>query len=439
MKSEELAITLQKSGVKFIALQITDLMGQLKGFEYPIRHLSKILRNGVRADGSSLGFSKVERSDILIMPDVDTLHILPWNKNIVRVFGNILTLEGKPYESDPRGILKKVLEEGEKSGFKFNVGPEPEFYLFDKDGMFIDKSTYADVDPYDKGMEFRRALSEILLELDIEPDVHHHEVGPGQNEIELKKDVEALKQADNLQKFKHIAKVLGAKMGFIVSFMPKPEINIAGNGMHLHLSILDKETGENLVVDKNLTLTDLAKNFIAGILNHAKGITAIVAPTVNSYKRLKPGYEAPVYICWGEFNRTAMIRIPAFKSRSSATIEYRTPDPMANPYLAFAVVIAAGLEGIKHNLEPPKPINMNTYKMNAEERNKLGIEMLPGNLYDAIQEMRKDPLISKVLGAKTMEIFAEKLLKDWNDYKEHVEDPYELKVTDWEKRRYMFL
>ncbi|WP_048149834.1 type I glutamate--ammonia ligase [Palaeococcus ferrophilus] len=429
-----------KSKPRFLQLLFVDINGSLKGMEVPIERYEDAVKDGIAFDGSSIpGFQGIEDSDLILVADPDTYAEIPW-EGVARVYGYIHK-DGKPYGADPRGVLRKALEELEKEGFKAYVGPEPEFYLLKKNGTWElklpDAGGYFDVVNLDGASAIKREIAGYMPHLGLQPEVLHHEVGKAQHEIDFHYD-EALKTADNIVSFKHVVRAVASFHGLHATFMPKPIYGFPGNGMHLHISLW--KDGENAFVGED-GLSETALHFIAGILEHARGLTAVTNPTVNSYKRLVPGYEAPVYIGWGYRNRSALIRVPAFKG-SGARIEYRCPDPSANPYYALAAVLMAGLDGIRRKLEPPEPVEGNLYEMDEKEREELGVGTLPVSLGEALMELKKDRVVSGALGGafKNFVAYKEAEWKAYTAYLESRELPLETKkVTEWELERYFYL
>lgn len=427
----------QENDVRFIRLQFTDLFGHLKNVAIMADQLPNILDNGCMFDGSSIdGFVRIEESDMLLKPDFDTFDIFPWKpaqNRIARIICDVHTTDGAPFAGDPRYILKKTLLEAEKMGFRFNVGPECEFFFFHTDSegnpttITHDDGGYFDLAPIDLGEDARRDICIALEELGFNIEASHHEVANGQHEIDFKYD-DALKTADNVMTFKLVVKTVAQRHGLHATFMPKPVYGIAGSGMHSNLSLT--KNGKNAFFDPNgeLQLSETAYQFIAGVMAHTKGMAAITNPLVNSYKRLVPDFEAPVYIAWSAHNRSPLIRIPAARGEGTR-IELRNPDPSANPYLAFALMLAAGLEGIKKNLKPVAPVNLNIFKLKEEEKIKFGIQCLPGNLFDAIEEMKKDELVANVLGPHIMDRYITAKIEEW--------DSYRTSVSAWELSRYL--
>ncbi len=432
--------TVPKGGVKrpgFIQLVFVDINGVPKGMEIPIGRYEEAVEDGIAFDGSSIpGFQGIEDSDLVFKADPTTYAEVPW-EGIARVYGYIYK-DGKPYGVDPRGVLKAATDYLKREGFTAYIGPEPEFYLFKKNGTWElhlpDGGGYFDLVTLDRARDVRREIALYMPALGLVPEVLHHEVGKAQHEIDFRYD-EALKTADNIVSFKYTVKAVAEMRGLYATFMPKPLYGFPGNGMHLHISLW--QDGQNAFVGED-GLSETALRFIAGILKHAKALAAVTNPTVNSYKRLVPGYEAPVYISWGYRNRSALIRVPAFWG-SGARIEYRCPDPSANPYLAFAAVLMAGLDGIKKKLEPEAYVETNVYEMKPEERIRMGIDTLPGSLGEALEELKRDEVVREALGGAYRN-FIEYKGEEWNAYLEYLKSkelPENTKrVTEWELERY---
>ncbi len=424
-------------GVASIRLQFTDVLGILKSVDIPVSQLDKALAGELMFDGSSIeGFVRIEESDMYLRPDPSTFAIFPWfEKEGVtgRLICDIYNPDGTPFEGCPRGTLKRALREAEEMGYTFNVGPEPEFFLFLRDEKgrpstaTLDAAGYFDVAPVDKGEEARAAIVKVLHALGFEVEASHHEVAPGQHEIDFKY-ADALTTADRIVTFRVVVRVTAAQHGLHATFMPKPLFGVPGSGMHLHLSLF--RGGENAFYDPT-TRDGLSQEclwFIGGLMRHARAFTAITNPLVNSYKRLVPGFEAPVYIAWSHRNRSPLIRIPA-KRGLSTRLELRSPDPSCNPYLALAVVLKAGLDGIRKRMAPPPPVDRNIYHMTARERADLGIENLPGTLREAIEELKKDAVIQEALGDHLYHRFLEAKELEW--------DIYRTQVHQWELDQYL--
>ncbi|REJ18552.1 MAG: type I glutamate--ammonia ligase, partial [Paenibacillaceae bacterium] len=403
---EDILRIAREQNVRFIRLQFTDLLGTIKNVEIPLSQLEKALDNKMMFDGSSIeGYVRIEESDMYLYPDLDTWVVFPWvtEDRVARLICDVYMPDGTPFAGDPRGILKRVLKEAEELGFStMNVGPEPEFFLFKTDERgnptheVNDQGGYFDLAPTDLGENCRREIVLTLEEMGFEIEASHHEVAPGQHEIDFKYS-DAVTAADRIQTFKLVVKTVARQHGLHATFMPKPLFGVNGSGMHCHLSLF--RDGENAFYDPDdpLGLSDTARWFMAGVLHHARGFAAVTNPTVNSYKRLVPGYEAPNYVAWSASNRSPMVRIPASRGLSTR-IEVRNPDPAANPYLCLAVMLKAGLDGIKNRMRLPAPTNRNIYVMTEEERIEEGIQMLPSSLREALDELIRDEVICEALG-----------------------------------------
>lgn len=416
--------------VNFIRLIFSDVNGVLKNVELSISQLDKVLANEVMFDGSSIdGFTRIEESDMYLVPDLNTARVMPWDleggKKIGIMFCTAKTTDHKPFEGDPRNVLIRTLERAKKLGFDVMVGPEPEFFLIKEDGKPNDLGGYFDLAPLDLAANTRRDIVLALESLGFEVEAAHHEVASGQHEVDFRYD-EALKTADNIQLFKYVVRNIAEMNGRTATFMPKPFEGINGSGMHCNISFM--KDGKNAFVGETEHLSETAKYFIGGILKNARSLAVVTNPTVNSYKRLVPGYEAPVYAAWSGKNRSCMIRIPA--SGGNATrVEVRNPDPMANPYLALAVLIEAGLEGIENKIQAPQEEKNNLYKMTIEEVKELGIEVLPENLKEAIEEFKTNELAKKTFGEHLFNTFIKEKEAEW--------DQYRLSITEWERKRYL--
>ncbi len=442
MDNEALLNQVKSDGIKFIALQFTDVTGVVKSVDIPVARLAGALEDGVWFDGSSVeGFARIQESDMRLVIDPDTYAVLPWTPpelRRARVFCDIYQPDGAPFTGDPRGTLKRILQQIEKRRWTFNVGPEPEFFLFRHNGPDMihpvphDVGSYFDFSANDEAVRVRTELMAALSSMGLEVEMGHHEVALGQHEIDFR-FADALRAADNILTLKYTVKAIAAQHGLIASFMPKPIFGINGSGMHCHQSLFDYQ-GNNLFFEESeeFHLSPIAYGFIGGQLAHARAMAAIVAPTVNSYKRLVPGYEAPVYIGWAQINRSALIRIPRFTPgrEKSMRAELRFPDPSANPYLALSVMLAAALDGIENNTACPTPLNnVNVYHLTAEERAEMGIAELPGSLAEALRELEKDTFLQETLGPITYEAF---LRAKWAEVEES-----RMRVTDWEVERYL--
>lgn len=438
MNRETVLEMVKEHDVRYIRLQFTDIFGTIKNVEIPVSQLSKALDNKMMFDGSSIeGFVRIEESDMYLYPDLDTFVIFPWTAEkgkVARFICDIHHPDGTPFEGDPRNNLKRVLKEMEEMGFtNFNVGPEPEFFLFKLDEKgepsleLNDHGGYFDLAPTDLGENCRR---DIVLELEgmgFEIEASHHEVAPGQHEIDFKYQ-DALKACDDIQTFKLVVKTIARKHGLHATFMPKPLFGVNGSGMHANLSLFQGK--ENVFYDPtaSLEISDTARSFLAGILKHARNFTAITNPTVNSYKRLVPGYEAPCYVAWSARNRSPLIRIPASRGLSTR-VEVRSVDPAANPYLAMAVLLAAGLDGIKNKIVAPEPIDQNIYAMSKARREECGIIDLPATLAQALDYLKADLVITSALGNHLLAHFVEAKEIEW--------DMFRTQVHPWEREQYM--
>lgn len=418
----------EEEDVGFIRLQFTDIFGTMKNVAITTSQLEKALDNQIMFDGSSIeGFARIEESDMYLYPDLNTFEIFPWRPQqgkVARLICDVYKTDGTAFESDPRYILKKVMTEARSMGYEFNVGPECEFFLFhtDDDGrpttLSHECASYFDLGPLDLGENARRDMVLTLEDMDFEIEASHHEVAPAQHEIDFRYD-EALATADNIMTFKLVVKTIAKRHGLHATFMPKPKYGINGSGMHLNMSL--SRDGINAFQDTKDPngLSKEAYYFIGGIMKHMKAISFITNPIVNSYKRLIPGYEAPVYIAWSAKNRTPLIRIPG--SRGEGTrVELRSPDPSANPYLALAVCLAAGLDGIKNEIMPPCSVDCNIYEMTEQERMDAGIENLPGSLLEAAREFEKDAFIQDVLGEDLSKKYIRAKTKEYEDYRAQV-------------------
>ena len=401
---EDIIRLVKEENVRFIRLQFTDIFGTLKNVAITADQIEKALDNKCMFDGSSVeGFVRIEESDMYLYTDYDSFMIIPWNQEkgkTARLICDIKNADQEPFMGDPRTILKKVCKEAEDMGFKLNVGPECEFFMFQYDNegrpttKFIDNCGYFDLGPTDPGEVVRQEMVLNLEEMGFEIEASHHECAPAQHEIDFKYD-DAVSAADNIMTFKLAVKTIAKKNGLYATFMPKPVAGVAGSGMHVNMSLEDMD-GNNVFCDENdkLGLSEIAYHFIAGLIKHAKGMAAITNPLVNSYKRLVPGYEAPVYIAWSGTNRSPLVRIPTARGKSTR-VELRNPDPSATPYLALAVCLAAGLDGIKNKLEVIESVDCNVYEMTKKERKEAGVGTLPESLIDAVDCLLEDEVICK--------------------------------------------
>ncbi len=435
---EDILRLAEEEDVEFIRLQFTDLFGNMKNIAVTSSQLEKALDNKCMFDGSSIeGFVGIEESDMLLYPDLSTMTIFPWRPQqgkVARLICDVHRPNGEPFEGDPRYILKRAVKEAEKLGYTFEVGPECEFFLFhtDENGLPTtqshEKATYFDLGPIDLGENARRDMVLTLEDMGYEIEASHHEVAPAQHEIDFHYD-EGLATADNIMTFKLAVKTIAKRHGLHATFMPKPKYGMNGSGMHINMSLL--KNGKNIFYDAEdkAGLSKEAYYFIGGIMKHMKAMTAITNPLANSYKRLVPGYEAPVYMAWSATNRSPLIRIPAAGGEGTR-IELRSPDPSANPYLALAVCLRAGLDGIINKIDPPAGVDRNIFEMTGEERRQLGIDELPGTLDEAVRELEKDSFICQVLGSHVSEHYIAAKKKEWQEYR--------TQVTAWEVEQYLY-
>jgi glutamine synthetase len=420
--------------VKFIRLWFTDILGMLKSFAITVEELEGALEDGMGFDGSSIeGFARIDESDMVAMPDPDTFRLLPWrpreHRAVARMFCDVLRPGGQPFEGDPRYVLKQNLKRAADLGYTFYVGPELEYFYFrsSEDTEQLDFGGYFDLIPLDMATDLRRETVIALEELGIGVEYSHHEVAGSQHEIDMRY-TDALTMADNVMTYRLVVKQVAIQNGFYATFMPKPIFGVNGSGMHVHQSLFKGEKNAFFDAKDEYHLTQVAKSYIAGLLKHAPEITAVCNQWVNSYKRLVPGYEAPVYQSWARRNRADLVRVPEYKpGKEKATrIEFRSPDPACNPYLTFSVMLAAGLEGIEKGLEPPPPVEENVYEMTEEEMRKRGIGTLPASLLEAIMLAEKSEVVRKALGEHVFKAFIENKKIEWNQYKAQVTE-YELK------------
>jgi glutamine synthetase len=435
MTKEKILKEIYNKKINAIWLQFVDILGFPKLIEISSKKLEKVIDNGIAFDGSSIeGFVRIEESDMMLHPDLDTFTVLPWTLDqpikIARLICDVYEHNGKPFSGSPRYMLKKVIKEAKKLGFYMNNGTEEEFFLFrlmeDKSPStkLVSDGSYFEMLPEDIGEKTRIEIAITLEKMGFEIEASHHEVAPSQHEIDFKY-ADALITADRAITFKIVAKTIALQNGLYATFLPKPIFGISGSGMHTHISLFTKN-GKNIFYDagKQFGLSSTALYFLGGLLKHAKAITAITNPIVNSYKRLVPGYEAPVYMCWAEKNRSALIRVPLGEFEEKR-IEYRSPDPTTNPYLALAVILKAGLDGIKNKITPPRPANnINMYELSAKEKSAMGIDILPSTLKEAVQELKKDKVILSALGDHIARKYIEAKEKEWDEYR--------IYVTDWE-------
>ncbi|WP_027963269.1 type I glutamate--ammonia ligase [Halalkalibacillus halophilus] len=435
---EDIYKRIEEENVRFIRLQFTDLLGTIKNVEIPLSQLDKALDNQMMFDGSSIeGFVRIEESDMQLSPDLDSFVVFPWTSEkgkVARFICDIYNPDGTPFEGCPRYNLKRNLKHMEDLGFTaFNIGTEPEFFLFKLDEKgepsmeLNDKGGYFDLAPTDLGENCRRDIVLELEEMGFEIEASHHEVAPGQHEIDFKYS-DAVKHCDDIQTFKLVVKTIARKHGLHATFMPKPLFGVNGSGMHANMSLFKGK--ENAFFDKKgeEQLSEIAHQFTAGIIKHAVNFTAVTNPTVNSYKRLVPGYEAPCYVAWSGQNRSPLVRVPSSRGLSTR-IEVRSVDPAANPYMAMAVMLAAGLDGVENKLTAPEPVDRNIYVMDKEEREANGVQDLPATLNDALQKLKEDSTISAALGEHLLEHFLEAKEIEW--------DMFRTQVHPWEREQYM--
>lgn len=428
----------EEEDVEFIRLQFTDMFGTLKNLAITKSQLEKALDNRCMFDASSIeGFVRIEASDMYLYPDLDTFTIFPWRPQqgkVARIICDIYRPDKTPFEGDPRYILKRTVEEAAKLGYQLDVGPECEFFLFhtDEEGqpttISHERAGFFDLGPVDLGENARRDIVLTLEEMGFEIESSHHEVSPAQHRIDFRYD-EALTTADNIMTFKLAVKTIAKRFGLFASFMPKPKYGVNGSGMHINMSVT--KDGKNIFADPadKRGLSKEAYYFIGGLMKHMRGMTAVTNPLVNSYKRLVPGFEAPIHITWSESHRRPLIRIPVERGESTR-IELRCPDPAANPYLALAVCLSAGLDGIRNKILPPDPVSMSVMEMSSEERERLKIETLPAALNEAVDELEKDSLLCEVLGRHISQKYVEEKRAEWEDYCKH--------VTEWEIDNYLY-
>lgn len=424
---EDILRILDESGVRYIRLCFTDILGRIKGMSITRTEMEQVLEEGQGFDGSSVeGFARIEESDLMAWPDPKTFRILPWEiagEKVALMFCDIQNPDGTPYEGDPRWVLRRNLQRLEDKGWTYYVGPEIEYFYFenDREPITLDNSGYFDYTSVDIGTKLRKATVRTLEALDVQVECSHHEVAPSQHEIDLRYQ-EALVMADFSQVYRFVVKEIAQENDLYATFMPKPIFGQNGSGMHCHMSLFEKD--RNLFFDNKgqYHLSEMAKHYMAGILTHIREITLVLNQWVNSYKRLVPGYEAPVYISWGQRNRSSMLRVPMYRvGKERATrVELRSPDPAANPYLAFAVMLAAGLKGIEEKYKLPEPMEKNIYHMDDETRRELNLHTLPGSLIEAIEEFEKSELAKEALGQHVFDKLIENKRIEWDEYRTHV-------------------
>ncbi|MBS1264054.1 MAG: Glutamine synthetase [Methanonatronarchaeales archaeon] len=427
----------RERNVRFVRLQFTDILGTVKNVAIPAEQLEKALDEGIAFDGSSIeGFVRIQESDMRLEPDPATFTALPWRpeQSVARLICDVTLPDGSPFEGDPRYVLKQVIAEAEEMGYVMNAGPEPEFFVFETDAkgdsttVPHDSGGYFDFDPKDTAPDIRREIVLALDAMGFDVEASHHEVAEGQHEIDFRYG-DALSTADNVATFKTVVRSIVQQCGFHATFMPKPIAGINGSGMHVHQSLFTLD-GENAFADEEdeFGLSEVAYGYVGGLLEHAPAITAVTNPIVNSYKRLVPGYEAPINVAWSDVNRSALIRRPA-GSGVSTRVEYRSPDPSCNPYLAFAAMLAAGLDGVKNGTEPPAAVRENIYEFDEARRREHGVEQLPGSLKEAVEALERDSVIRDALGTHAYEKFVQAKRAEW--------DEYIAVVHGWELDRYL--
>ena len=438
---KELITQVEQDGVQFVSLQFTDILGTIKSVTIPSGRLGGVLEDGAWFDGSSIqGFARIYESDMVLVPDPNTYKVLPWSapeRRRARLICDVHGPDGLPSPNDPRSALKRMLAQVTEQGWTYNIGPELEFFLLKRGNagpvhpVPHDVGGYFDFSPRDEAQQVRSEIILALQALGIEVEASHHEVATGQHEIDFHY-ADALTSADNAVTFKYTVKAVAASYDLYASFMPKPIYGISGSGMHTHQSFFDTD-GHNLFFDPDdeFHLSDLAYKFIAGQMTHARALSAVVAPTVNSYKRLTPGYEAPVYICWANQNRSALLRVPAKRAgqEKASRIELRCPDPSANPYLAFAAMLGAGLDGIEQGENPPPPVNEDVYDFDERDLRERAIGVLPATLSEALDELEDNQVIQEALGPTITKALLRARRKEWDEYR--------IQVTNWELERYL--
>ncbi|MDM7940735.1 MAG: type I glutamate--ammonia ligase [Methanothrix sp.] len=440
MRSQEQVLkTIQEKNVEFLRLQFSDIQGIVKNVAIPATQMGKALKNGISFDGSSIeGFARIQESDMVLRPDLSTFSLLPWRtkdgSNEARLICDVHLPNGKPFEGDPRNVLKRQLEMAREMGYKMNVGPELEFFLFERQNGGSattphDFGGYFDLGPVDLAEDVRREIIRALTQMGFTIEASHHEVARGQHEIDFVYD-DALKNADKVVTFKYVTKTIAMREGLRATFMPKPIFGAAGTGMHVNISLFRGD--ENAFYDPQMpnNISDLARFFVGGLIEHACAITAIANPLINSYKRLVSGFEAPVYITWSGPNRSSLIRIPAGRGLSTR-LEFRSPDPTCNPYLTFAVILAAGLDGIKRSIDPGDAVDLNVYHLTEAERRSMGIKTLPANLKEALDYLEGDKVIRSALGEHVFENAMRLGRLEWEAYNTY--------VHPWEVERYINL
>lgn len=439
LSKDEVRKMVKDENIRFLRVMFTDMLGTIKSVDLPVSQLDKLMDNKIMFDGSSIdGFVRIEESDMYLYPDMSTWLVFPWGAEhgkVARVICSVQTVDGEPFAGDPRNNLKRVLKDMQKMGFKdFNIGPEPEFFLFKTDEQgnptqtVNDQENYFDMEPADRGEDCRRDIVLALEKMGFDVEAAHHEVAPGQHEVDFKYS-DALEAADNIQTFKLIVKTIAKKYGLHATFMPKPLSGINGSGMHLNMSLFT-QNGDNAFFDPEdeRQLSQTAYHFLGGLMKHARAYTAVCNPIVNSYKRLVPGFEAPVYVAWSTSNRSPLIRIPSDRGMGTR-VELRSADPSANPYLAIAVVLEAGLDGLRNELPAIHEVDENIYQMTSKERVEKDVRNLPDTLHNALKSLAKDEVVKSSMGDHIYHSFMEAKTREYDAYRQH--------VSDWERQRYM--
>lgn len=439
LSKDEVRKMVKDENIRFLRVMFTDMLGTIKSVDLPVSQLDKLMDNKIMFDGSSIdGFVRIEESDMYLYPDMSTWLVFPWGAEhgkVARVICSVQTVDGEPFAGDPRNNLKRVLKDMQKMGFKdFNIGPEPEFFLFKTDEQgnptqtVNDQENYFDMEPADRSEDCRRDIVLALEKMGFDVEAAHHEVAPGQHEVDFKYS-DALEAADNIQTFKLIVKTIAKKYGLHATFMPKPLSGINGSGMHLNMSLFT-QNGDNAFFDPEdeRQLSQTAYHFLGGLMKHARAYTAVCNPIVNSYKRLVPGFEAPVYVAWSTSNRSPLIRIPSDRGMGTR-VELRSADPSANPYLAIAAVLEAGLDGLRNELPAIHEVDENIYQMTSKERVEKDVRNLPDTLHNALKSLAKDEVVKGSMGDHIYHSFMEAKTREYDAYRQH--------VSDWERQRYM--
>jgi glutamine synthetase len=435
----EVLDVIERENVDFLRLQFTDILGTVKNVSIPASQAEKAFDEGIYFDGSSIeGFVRIQESDMRLEPDPSTFAVLPWARGkdgspTARLICDVSKPDGSRFQGDPRAVLHRAIDRAAEMGYEFMAGPEPEFFVFETENGAATLEThdvggYFDLSPKDLAYDLRREITNTLEQMAFEVEASHHEVAEGQHEIDFKY-ADGLTTADNIATFRAVVRAVARTHDLHATFMPKPIAGINGSGMHTHLSLFDDGTNVFYDADDEFGLSGTARSFLAGVLQHAPALTAVCNPTVNSYKRLVPGYEAPVYVAWSDVNRSALVRKPAARHQAAARIELRSPDPSCNPYLALAAILHAGLEGIDRDLEAPDPVRENIYEFDEERREAYGIETLPATLDEAVDALEADEVVQDALGEHVTEKFVEAKRQEYNEYR--------AQVSQWEIDRYL--